>query len=125
MSQVRILSPRPVSPISAAGACSPPCTVANMRRAEEHPPPVSVAWEGGGATNMVSPSASQQGEGVMADTIARTDTHRLIPSNKVEANAVDILENENTGKILKAMNDKGSGQTTAGRGGGKMGGRES
>src|SRR3546814_13898145 len=82
-----------------------------MRRAEEHPPPVSVAWEGGGATNMVSPSASQQGEGVMADTIERTETHRLIASNKVEGTAVYNLENEKLGTIVNVMIDKRSGQS--------------
>src|SRR3546814_16689127 len=59
---------------------------------------------------MVSPSASQQGEGVMADTIERTETHRLIASNKVEGTAVSNLENEKLGTIVNVMIDKRSGQ---------------
>src|SRR3546814_19368332 len=58
---------------------------------------------------MVSPSASQQGEGVMADTIERTETHRLIASNKVEGTAVYNLENEKLGTIVNVMIDKSSG----------------
>src|SRR3546814_14714739 len=80
----------------AGGACPwrqrPGWPVADKRRIEEHRPPVSVARKGGGATSHVSPPSSQQGEGAMTDTIERTETHRLIASNKVEGTAVYNLE---------------------------------
>src|SRR3546814_5710348 len=47
----------------------------------------------------------------MTDTIERTETHRLIASNKVEGTAVYNLEDEKLGTIVNVMNDKRSGQS--------------
>src|SRR3546814_1369665 len=47
----------------------------------------------------------------MADTIERTETHRLSASNKVEGTAVYNLENEKLGTIVNVMIDKRSGQS--------------
>src|SRR3546814_6024072 len=41
----------------------------------------------------------------------RTETHRLIASNKVEGTAVYNLENEKLGTIVNVMIDKRSGQS--------------
>src|SRR3546814_2429196 len=47
----------------------------------------------------------------MTDTIERTETHRLIASNKVEGTAVYNLEDEKLGTIVNVMIDKRSGQS--------------
>src|SRR3546814_12075064 len=47
----------------------------------------------------------------MTDTIERTETHRLIASNKVEGTAVYNLEDEKLGTIVTVMIDKRSGQS--------------
>ena len=46
----------------------------------------------------------------MADTLERTETHRLIASDKVEGTAVYNSENEKLGTIANIMIDKYSGK---------------
>jgi hypothetical protein len=52
-----------------------------------------------------------KGEGAMTDTLEKTETHRLIASDKVEGTAVYSPQNDKLGTISNVMIDKKSGKS--------------